>query len=776
MKFDGSISISVGESRKDIHWKQKSLIWSAFTKELQTPIRTHETFEEYKSLPKARRDELKDVGGYVGGVLVGERRKAGAVRSRSLVTLDLDAVQDDPWEIVHWILSCAAVLYSTHSHSSEKPRYRLILPLARSVSAEEYEPLARRIAQEIGIDACDDTTFEPSRLMYWPSASKDGDYRFELSDAPWLNPDEWLAKYENWKNPQEWPVSSRVGKSLHKALTKQEDPLEKKGVVGAFCRAYSMQEALETFLPEVYAPGDGNRYTYIKGSTAAGLVIYDDKFAYSHHGSDPASGKLCNAFDLVRIHKFGALDEDSEETGVKAPSFKAMNDFALSLDPVRRALVDTAFAEPVIEETEDWTTKLELTSSGAIKQTVSNVALIVKNDERLKKKLAYDEFRERIVVLDDLPWMKREKRSHPAWQDTDDAGLRGYIEQLYKIDSQSKIRDGLDVALLTERVHPVRQYLEALTWDRQPRLDALLYTYFQAEESDYIRAVTRKALIGAVARIEEPGCKHDHMLVLIGPQGCGKSTFLAQLGRDWFSDSLYTLNGKDAYEQLQGYWILEMSEMAATRKAELEQIKQFISKQTDSYRAAYAKRTVEHPRQCAFFGTTNDAEFLHDPTGARRFWPVEVQAPATRLKLEVDQIWAEAMTAYKAGETWYLPPEMEREARKHQKAHTEISGKAGIIERWLERDLPADWETRDLETRRFYFAESDFSENKELQPRKRVCALEIWQELFNGDPKQFSAQQAREINAVLRSLDDWEAKTKIDCGPLYGYQRGFVRK
>ncbi len=195
VQYDGPITIAVGQSRRSTQWQNRDLMWSQLVNRLEIPERTQESAKEYKALPKAQRDEIKDVGGFVGGVLKGGRRKADAITQRRLLTLDLDEVpaDADPWDTVVLVLGCAAVLYSTHSHRPDAPRLRLVMPLSRAVSPEEYAAVARKIAQDIGIDMCDDTTYEPHRLMYWPSLSYDAEYRYEFSDGPWLDVDEQLT-------------------------------------------------------------------------------------------------------------------------------------------------------------------------------------------------------------------------------------------------------------------------------------------------------------------------------------------------------------------------------------------------------------------------------------------------------------------------------------------------------------------------------------------------------------------------------------------------------
>lgn len=793
IRYDGSVTIAVGESRRSTQWKNKEVLWSQLVERLSIPTKTPETVDEYRGFAKSKRDEIKDVGGFVGGSLKGGRRKAEAIMQRRLLTLDLDDVprNADPWDTVVLVLGCAAVLYSTHSHRPEAPRLRLVMPLSRPVSPEEYSAIARKVAQDIGIDMCDDTTYEPHRLMYWPSASINAEYRYEVEDGPWLNADEQLARYVDWHDPSEWPISSRRAEALHRLASHQESPLEKNGIVGAFCRVYDIHDAIEHFLPDTYEKYDDNRYTYKGGSTSGGLVLYDNGvFAYSHHGTDPASGKLCNAFDLVRIHLYGNMDDDTSPgtPSHKMPSFMKLQDEAMQIPEVREELAKANFErlkdrfdDP--DEDYDWVGQLTCNKNGKFDNTINNVQLIMEHDAGLRGKYFYDTFKERMTVCGDLPWCKLADRMTTTWTDTDDAGLRNFLEIKYEIVNTMKIGDAVLLAMQSCMRHPVREYLLRLKWDGVARADTIFVDYLGAEDTEYTRTVTRKALIGAVARIMQPGCKHDHILVLVGPQGCRKSTTLAKLGKSWFSDSFYTVQGKEAYEQIQGFWLIEMGEMAATRKAELESIKQFVSKQSDSYRAAYAKRTQEHPRQCAFFGTTNDDEFLRDATGGRRFWPVTVtdkgRETGDYFTAEiVDQVWAEIVMRYSAGENWYLDnAKIEAVARQIQDAHTEMNGKQGLLEQFVERLLPKDWATRNLSQRLAYWNDG-FDDEKQAgtERRKAICALEIHCELFGGTVKDYTPQKTREYNAMLKRLPGWKARSRINYGEIYGQQRGFVRE
>ena len=793
LQHDGALTIAIGSSRKEVQWRNREMLWSELVGRLSKTTRTSETQAEYRAMTRAKQGDIKDVGGFVGGTLSGGRRKAGAVAWRQLLTLDMDYVDGDPWGTITMLWDYAVVLYSTHSHTPAKPRLRLVIPLQRAVTADEYAALSRRVAADIGIDMFDDTTYEPHRLMYWPSTSQDGDYVYRVQDGPWLDVDATLAQYADWSDPAQWPQSSRKTDAIRKQAAKQGNPLDKPGLIGAFCRAYPISAAIEKYLPEVYLPHGDGRYTYAEGSCVGGLVLYDnDTFAYSHHGTDPCSGKLCNAWDLVRIHLYGARDEDAAEGTApnRLPSYTAMTQLVRDDPTVRKDLAAARLAEAGQDfgADDDWLGLLEQDKRGNIESTRNNALIILEHDPYLKDAYMYDTFRLRPVVAGDLPWLPMAQRAGRDWTDDDDAALRVHMEHVYGLKGKDIILDAFVAAMMHRRVHPVRAYLDSLMWDGVARVDTLLVDYLGAEDTPYTRAVTRKALCGAVARILRPGCKHDHMLVLIGKQGTGKSTLVSRLGGKWFSDSLYTVQGKEAYEQLQGAWILEMSEMSAMRKAEVEATKAFISKQTDTFRAAYARRSQSHPRQCVFFGTTNDAEFLHDQTGGRRFWPVDIgRRERTRsvwgglTEAEVGQIWAEAIELYRAGEALYLPAELETEARELQEKHTESNAKLGLIEEYLDRLLPADWDNMDLVRRRMWLQGDELAPAHEgTVQRTRVCAMEVWQELFGGDAKQLTPGVAREINNLLRRIPGWEpyqgsATGRLKFGRLYGLQRAFVR-
>jgi len=826
LKYEGSLTLAVGESRRDKQWNNVDVTWGQLIEKLSSTVYTSETLEEYRNSPKDLQDNIKDVGGFVGGTLKDGRRTKASVMDRQLLTLDCDYATSYLWDTLDMLFDFAAVIYSTHKHCTDRPRFRLVIPLNRRVTTEEYEAIGRKVAKDIGMDYFDDSTYEPSRLMYWPSTSRDGEFVFHYKDAPWLDADEVLNTYKNWKDRSSWPESSRVNKDRRALANRQGSPREKAGIIGAFCRSYSTIQVIEKLLNNIYIPTmDKDRYTYIKGSTSGGLVIYQQgDFAYSYHSTDPMSGLLCNAFDLMRIHSFGHLDEGVPEDtpSINLPSYKAMIDFARNDNQVKltigkerllQAKMDFKEEEDIYddgdeghynkkdintekmvqgnlsEEHSHWMQHLEVDKLGQYKSTIENISLILENDENLKEKIALNEFSHRTVIKGNLPWHRLlNKKEGDQWKDSDDSALRHYIEKVYRITSPMKINDGLLIVEEKNKFHPIRDYFNSLVWDGVKRVDNLFIDYLGASDTNYNRMVTRKALVAGVARIFNPGVKFDYMLVLVGKQGVGKSHILSLLGQNWYSDSFNTVQGKEAYEQLQDAWIIEMAELTAAKKAETEAVKHFISKREDIYRVAYGKRVTKFPRQCIFFGTTNEMDFLKDKTGNRRFWPVMVEKNRIKkdlwrddIKAEIHQIWAEAFHLWKKGEGLFLELELEKQAVKIQEQHTERSSMEGLIHEYLEMPIPENWDELDVAARRSYIHGNNFKE-EELPTKKRdkVCAMEIWVELLQGDPKYMKPMNSREINDVLRVLEDWEPYNmgtgKLRFGKNYGGQRAFIRK
>jgi len=790
---DRRITISAAGSRRATRWPAQVIYWSELVAKVSTPTRGTETLAEYLRLPKSRQDDLKDVGGFVGGALAGERRKSNTVTGRDVVTLDLDNIPSGGTEDALRRLEglgCAYAVYSTRKHEPVKPRLRVLIPLGRTATADEYEPLARRLAAVIDIALCDPSTFEASRLMYWPSCCTDSQYVYRYGDKPFVDVDGVLGMYANWRNIAEWPEVPGVQNTHVRLAAKQGAPTDKPGIVGAFCKVYNIYQAMDTFLPGVYAPCDHmpGRYTFAGGSTAGGAVIYDSgSFLFSHHATDPASGRLVNSFDLVRLHRFdGQDDEVAPGTPTnRLPSFTAMCALATADSSVATLLTQERYEQATadfgqtLEDNANWISKLAVSqATGTPAKTIDNILLILEHDPLLKGKIAYDEFACRRVIFGELPWNKSAERR--PWQDEDDAGARHYFEKAYQITGVNKITDGVALCASKNRFDDVRRYLTGLVWDGVRRLDTLLIDYLGAADTAYTRAVTRKAFTAAVARTMMPGCKFDTMTILTGPQGIGKTSLLKKMGRTWFSDSIKTFEGKEASELIQGVWIVELGELEAFNRSEIGRIKQFLSQQEDIFRAAYGHHVGWYPRRCVFFGTSNNSEYLRDRTGGRRFWPIDVgihsctKSVFNDLEAEVDQLWAEAFVRWQVGEPLYLSGELEQAARDEQEAHRERSAHEGVIRDFVAREVPEDWLKWPLDRRRMYWSSGIVNEVVTAE-RSRICALEVWCEALGGDVKQIKYNDTAEINGVIASMGGWKRQKNGARHGYCGLQRGFER-
>jgi predicted P-loop ATPase len=813
--------MKIAEARKKTSrkWRTHDITWEQFLSRVRTPLRTGESVREYKAMAKEDRDIAKEAaGGFVAGALEGGQRKTDKVLERSMITLDADHARPNAWEEATCMMENRMCCYSTHSHSPSAPRLRWIIPTDRPMTPDEYPAVARMVASWIGIDQMDPTTYEVARLMYWPTCSADGDYVFREQVGPVLSVDEVLESYgygDAWTDTALWPMGEAEQTLRHKIRQKAGDPTEKNGIVGLFCRTYDVPAAIDEFLPDIYTEAGDGRYTYAKGTTAGGAVLYDNgAFLFSNHATDPTSGFSCNAFDLVRIHMFGQLDDVSvEDTPVtKLPSYSAMCRFAAELPAVRAQMAaeraddaDAMFGDLLTAETaagaetdqtipdESWQANLEINAkTGVPESTINNALLIIRGDPLLRGRMGLSELDGRRYVRKTLPWDAENgsKRTYPdLWNDSDDAGLRLYLSRVWGISGRAIIDDALSVAMLQATFHPVREYLKGLTWDGVERVDTLLVRTLLAEDTALTRSVTRKWMVAACKRVFEPGCKFDTMLVLVSPtQGSGKSMFgdtLAGSATGWFMDDIKSIESKDSLQSLRGKWIVEMGEMAATRKSTNEAIKQFIACRTDSYRASYERYTRDYPRQCVFIGSTNTTEFILDETGGRRFWPVEVYATPEdaavrirRLAEERDQLWAEAMHYYRQGEKTYLEGDLLTEVLKVQEHNTQTDEWQGWIQAYLDKPLPDKWHELTPEQRRDYIQGDNLMDYGPCNYRRETVTIaEIRYELLGESLIKGAGggnESSRHLGRVMNVMRGWRVK-KSKIQTHFGRQRAYER-
>lgn len=830
------LAIATAPTARTKRWRNGEIGFQDLAKRLATPTRTQETLAEYFAMTTEQQGLIKDVGGFVGGTLANGRRMAANVRWRSMITLDIDNGDSTILEAVYRGLGTAFnyLVYSTHKHRPEAPRLRVVIPLRDNIPVDQYEPIARRLAADIGIEAMDRTTYQPSRVMYWGSVAKDGEFVFEANSGDYLDPAEVLARYEDWTDVYLWPYAEEEMANVKKLVDKQGDPLEKKGFIGAFNRAYRIEDVIETWLSDQYEPFKEDRWTYANGSTAGGLVIYEDGlFAYSHHGTSPTSGQLTNAFDFLRLHLYGELDQDidPETSATKRPSYKevmnlirkdtATNAELTSLQDLPFEVFDdprqdaskqkadksqkTASADFTADEFDEflsfeedddfdpsdltsadqvraWLAQLTRDDRGVIESTGANVKVILMNDPNLKDKVAIDEFSQRLTVRGELPW----PRLGDDWTDTDDGSLQIYLEQYYEIVGERKIINALNEVAIERAFHPVKEYIESCQWDGAPRIEQVFQQFFGADDTEYTRTVALIHFVASIARVYRPGIKYDTAVVFVGAQGIGKSYFIAKLGGEWASDSLQRVDNKDAYESLIGSWLIELPEMSAMKKADNETMKHFLSKKEDRFRMAFGRRTQTYRRSCTFWGSSNDLSFLKDMTGNRRYFPVGCDRDQQRLRSWehltdslVAQLWGEAKALFDDGYSIYLPDELYPVAEMIQAEYTEESPILSIIRDYL--DFPFTQDDHKLSPNERYLmtkhANDDEIAQRKAEGGKRTdvtCIVQLWVEALGHERTALTRFDSREISSVITQLN-WKRTNKNRRFNYHGVQKAFAR-
>lgn len=791
----------VGNNSRATQWEARAEEWEAFAKSLATPLSQPISPEAFHALTPSERTRYKDVRAFVGGVLAGGERKKDKVAARTLITLDLDDCTAETLPDIQRALGrYEYVVYSTISHTPEKPRYRLVMPFSGYLSADNYINVAIGVAEAVGMHYFDSSTFQAERLMYFPNILQGAEYIYIHNKGSILPPEDFHKKGRNLKprttrRPQQGTPEGEQGFLFDRSKAiAQGDPREKDYPIGAFCKAYSISEAIRKFVPSVYTPYERGRYSYAQGSTAGGLIVFDDLWAYSHHSTDPlreAGGEhAVNAFDLVRIHLYGYLDAGSKVQG--RSSYKAMLELCEQDDRVqalqRSALLDGLDLSELSESTEEasnpdstksteWLDALELDKKGQPLQTIDNVCIIALGDPRLKGRIGYNLFDGKDYALKSLPWDEQGRTYPRPIEELDLAQLVRFYERAYKISHEKKILDGIHIACRDHSYHPVKAFIEQAPWDGEQRLETLFIDYLGAKDSKYTRGLTRNAFVSGISRIYEPGCKYDQIVTLTGKEGIGKSTILAKLGGKWFLDSLAEVGSKDSKSILRGKWIVEVAELNAIRKSDMREVKNFLSLTHDEYRGAYQRKEERHPRTCIFFATTNEQDFLQNNHGNRRFWIIPVGEQTARLnvwqmsKETIQQIWAEAYHLYKTeGRFTRLTKEEEAEVKEMHKAFELEDPRAIEIERYLDIPIPRNFHTLSKEQRRNYILRGELYEGTK---RIQVSVLEIMYECF-GSTASDDLRLTRFISSYLNESHEWQRTTRKQIkgyGKTWSYER-----
>ena len=664
--------------------------------------RTREKFLEYKGADKQTQVNIKDVGGFIGGETEGFKRINGIKITRQLLTLDIDANSPDVYEYLVRNIHFYCIVHTTHSHSPEENRFRIIAPLSREVNADEYEAIGRRVAYKIenpnknesfkGL--FDETTFQANRLMFFPSVACDGEYICELLNLDMANDEQQIIdvdkifeEYNDKNDIYEWFRPQRIdAEKIGRNNLQNKNPLKANGLIGAFNRTYSITQAIEKFLSHIYKKERNGRYTYMNGdSHGGGIILSNDTLFYSHHGTDPANLYYRSAFDLVKIHLFGDFDESFTPEKIiakgvfeKTESFTKMIEFCRTIPEVlERSDTNIALAqklekqdkyveeffekdetfkaletkeEEVIEQEEEkkvdnsWIVQLD-----GMKSNFAKLDIIFTHDNQIGNLFYYDTFRENIC-FQKKPYWQPNFVDGTALQDKDMAHIRAHLEKVYGVRGEKVIDDAIVVEADKIQKNKVLEYFDNLVWDKEERLETFFFKFFKVPLNPFTRAAFKHWLVGAVSRIYKSGSPMDLLLIIKGAQGIGKSLFFKRLatldfkneGEHLYSDTKIDFNkSKDSYEQLEGIWIYEWKELAGMNMSEQESIKAFVDKTEDKFRRSYGRRNVELKRRVAFGGTTNEKTPLRDRSGNRRFLVMESPLPMYKCYINDPEVFTQ---------------------------------------------------------------------------------------------------------------------------------------
>lgn len=403
---------------------------------------------------------------------------------------------------------------------------------------------------------------------------------------------------------------------------------------------------------------------------------------------------------------------------------------------------------------------------GKAKPVLANAIIMLREAPEWEGVLGYNEFALQTVALKPPPWRKEPGTN---WTSVDDIQAADWLQRIGVLVSPQVAADAAQVVAAENCFHPVRDYLDSLTWDKKKRLDSWLTAYLGARDDAFTRAVGPRYLISGCARILRPGCQADYVLVLEGGQGIQKSKALQTLAGDWFTDHLSSLDNKDARLELHGVWIVELGELTNIRGLLTEKVKAFLTARRDRFRPPYARRAIDVARTNVFAGSVNDQSYLVDETGNRRFWPVRCgRIDIEALEKDRDRLWAEALVRYRAGDPWWLETdELNALAAEEQEQRYEPGPWDETILPWLEN--PVQREERDS-------ASCMLPIEPFRSARDRVTIEDVLVHAIGKDVKDFTQRDQTTVARCLTHVG-WVRKraTRAEADPN-GHRPWFYRR
>lgn len=635
----------------------------------------------------------------------------------------------------------------------------LAMGIGPTIAAERLEKIATAESETYAFETRDPLSF------------KDGQLESELNEIP----DERIDDYHDWVT---------IGQALHHQFGGSQ-----VGYKLWLLHSKRSSKFSEREMPAKWRSFGRNRRAPVTMATVRQWVL------------DQRHENMLGQFDDVDIDDFQEAADEAETRTDTDPLDDLLGNPSIPIDELD-SLIDGAVSNTNTEL--DWKSLLDFNEEGAIRPTLSNVALIIINDPRLVGVPQLNEFTHETVQrktprsksshrknaakptlqLEGRIWEVGDPLNGELWSDDRDFAIRRMIEAPktqggYGLKlSDRDLKAAIVIAANNAPFHPIREYLEGLKWDGIPRAEGLFIDYMGADDCQYHKDIARMLLIAAVTRVFEPGHKFDFAVIIEGVQGKRKSTFIETLGRCWFAELDGDFHDQKAMiELMQGAWIMEIPELSGFNRGDVRSIKAFISRKKDRARLAYARRAGEFPRQCVFIGSTNDREYLKDDTGGRRFWPCICSATEIdieRLETQVDQVWAEAVYLYnqmrEAQPYGTLPLYLSNEdsritaARLQESRRVESADDAlrGQIESWLNKPINDG-------------GFDDIDDQGDPRNRDETCLVEIWCDCLMGDRKTYDQAKAQMLGRTMSRMPDWVSEGDVYQHPRYGRQRVYRR-